>query len=73
MENYIVRIYRRDPNDPRNVLGILESVELETRQSFSTIGALQSLLVPCATPDAQGVLHPNTDPKVPLPRRSHAK
>ncbi len=46
MENYIVRIYRRDANDPEKVTGMLESVEYETRQSFHSINALQALLTP---------------------------
>ncbi|HHJ16141.1 MAG TPA: hypothetical protein ENJ80_05525 [Gammaproteobacteria bacterium] len=44
MENYIVRIYRRDENDPEKVTGMLESVEYETRESFHSINALQALL-----------------------------
>jgi len=48
MENYIVRIYRRDENDPEKVTGMLESVEYETRQSFHSIDALQALLTPHA-------------------------
>ncbi len=48
MENYIVRIYRRDEDDPEKVTGMLESVEYETRQSFHSINALQALLTPCS-------------------------
>lgn len=44
MENYIVRIYRRDEDDPEKVTGMLESVEHETRESFHSINALQALL-----------------------------
>ena len=45
MENYIVRIYRRDHDDPEQVTGILESVEQETRQTFHTLQTLHSFLV----------------------------
>ena len=44
MENYIVRIYRRDEHDPCKVTGVLESVEQETRQTFFTLNTLGSLL-----------------------------
>jgi hypothetical protein len=44
MENYIVRIYRRDEQDPNNIVGTLESVEQQTRQSFKNMNALKRLL-----------------------------
>ncbi|GMQ84052.1 MAG: hypothetical protein BMS9Abin06_0804 [Gammaproteobacteria bacterium] len=44
MENYIVRIYRRDRTDPRKVIGVLESVERETQQSFADLNTLSTLL-----------------------------
>lgn len=51
MENYIVRIYRRDRDNPGQVTGILESVEQETRQTFHTLDTLHSFLVDApATP-----------------------
>ncbi len=51
MENYIVRIYRRDCSDPEKVTGMLESVEKETRQPFHSIDALRSLLSAAPAPD----------------------
>lgn len=50
MENYIVRIYRRDCSNPEKVTGMLESVEQETRQPFHSIGALQLLLSAAPAP-----------------------
>lgn len=44
MENYVVRIYRRDPSDPRKVAGVFESVECQTENSFTHLSALLSLL-----------------------------
>ena len=44
MENYIVRIYRRDAVDPRKVVGIFECVEEETVDSFTHLNGLVSLL-----------------------------
>jgi len=44
MENYIVRIYRRDRTDPQSVNGVLESVERETQQAFADLVTLNTLL-----------------------------
>lgn len=44
MENYIVRIYRRDAADPSKIAGVFESVEQETENTFSNLGSLMSLL-----------------------------
>jgi len=44
MENYIVRIYRRDASDPHKVAGVFESVEQETENTFTNLNSLVSLL-----------------------------
>jgi len=44
MENYIVRIYRRDDSDPDAVMGVVESVEDDRQQTFDSIEQLSSLL-----------------------------
>lgn len=44
MENYIVRIYRRDASDPNKVAGVFESVEQETENTFTSLKSLFSLL-----------------------------
>jgi len=44
MENYIVRIYGRDPSDSDRVTGMLASVEQETRRPFHSLDALRSML-----------------------------
>lgn len=50
MENYIVRIYARDQDDPGKVTGTLESVESETLQAFQSLDALPELLNPDTEP-----------------------
>ena len=62
MENYIVRIYGRDPGDSDRVTGMLESVEQETRRPFHSLDALRSMLDAPAAAERQ-----NTDP-VSIPR-----
>ncbi len=44
MENYIVRIYRRDSADPTKVAGVFESVEQETENTFTNLNSLVELL-----------------------------
>lgn len=46
MENYIVRIYRRDETDPDKVAGTFESVESENRKAFTSLSSLIDLLTP---------------------------
>lgn len=46
MENYIVRIYRRDETDPDKLAGVFESVENETRNTFTSLNSLIDLLAP---------------------------
>jgi hypothetical protein len=51
MENYIVRIYRRDAVDPGKIAGVFESVEQETEKNFTSLDSLMSLLA--SKPPAQ--------------------
>lgn len=44
MKNYIIRIYRQDESDDNQVVGIVESVETETKNSFSSMDELVKLL-----------------------------
>jgi hypothetical protein len=53
MENYVVRIYRRDASDPHKVAGVFESVEQETENTFTHLSSLLSLLATDRT-DQQG-------------------
>ena len=44
MENYIVRIYRRDDCQKDSLVGLVESVETSEIQSFSTYRELTAIL-----------------------------
>lgn len=44
MENYIVRIYRRDHDKPVEIAGIVELVEAEKKQSFKNMDELSQIL-----------------------------
>ncbi len=45
MDNYIVRIYRRDPRHPERLVGVVENVERESQQRFHTVHELLAILV----------------------------
>ncbi len=64
MENYIVRIYRRDETDPHKVAGVFESVEQETENSFTHLSSLVSLLA-TECPDREMV---DEEPLIASPR-----
>jgi hypothetical protein len=51
MENYIVRIYRRDATDPHKVAGVFESVEQESQNTFTHLSSLVSLLATAPSED----------------------
>ena len=44
MENYIVRIYRRDADDPGSVVGTVECVETRMNKPFHGLKRLGDLL-----------------------------
>jgi hypothetical protein len=44
MENFIVRIYRRDECEPDGVTGLVETVETGEIQPFSTLSELATFL-----------------------------
>ncbi|MBI5193677.1 MAG: hypothetical protein HZA08_09590 [Nitrospirae bacterium] len=44
VDNYIVRIYRRDEEDIRKVVGIVEHVGAEEKQAFHSMDELCGIL-----------------------------
>ena len=44
MDSYIVRLYRRDNENPENLVGLVETVGAEARQSFHTVNELVAIL-----------------------------
>lgn len=43
-ESYLVRIYRRDEQDPRRVAGLVEMIERERTESFKSADDLMRIL-----------------------------
>lgn len=49
MESYVVRIYRRDPKEPRRLVGVVEQAGAEGEQAFRDLDELLALLTPKRT------------------------
>jgi hypothetical protein len=47
METYIIRIYRRDPDDPVKIAGLVETVGEDEEKVFTSLDELCNTLVPC--------------------------
>ena len=46
MKDYLVKIYRREKNDPRRLVGVAEEVGVEGNKAFSNLDELWSILNP---------------------------
>jgi hypothetical protein len=44
LQNYVLRIYRREKNDPRILVGVVEEVGVEGNKAFSNADELWSIL-----------------------------
>ncbi len=44
MDNYIVRIYRREKDDPRMLVGLVEKVGVDGKRAFSNLDELWQIL-----------------------------
>ena len=44
MENYIVRLYRRDDANPENLVGLIETVGADKTRPFHTVSELVAIL-----------------------------
>jgi hypothetical protein len=45
METYVVRVYRRDPARPAEIVGVVEQVGAEHTERFSNVGELSAILI----------------------------
>ena len=46
MQNYVLRIYRREKRDPRILVGVVEEVGVEGNKAFRSLDELWSILNP---------------------------
>ncbi len=54
METYIVRVYRRDPAQPGEIVGIVEQVGAEHTLRFSNVEELRAILTAQGKHQPQG-------------------
>lgn len=73
MENYIVRIYRRDDNDSENVVGMLENVETQQQQLFHNLVTLTKLLTGRSGGNAGSTQPDDSSPLSPLHQVTNTK
>jgi hypothetical protein len=60
MENYIIRIYRRDPTDPLKPVGMVEVVETSETRAFTQASELVDIICSAgasAAPDSINKSH----------------
>ena len=46
LDNYIIRIYRRDKSNPRFLVGTVEEIGSRVKKGFTTFEELREILVP---------------------------
>jgi hypothetical protein len=63
MDSYVVRIYRRDINHPKNLVGLVEFVEGKQERAFTNFAELWAILEPQAGPYPEGEKNAQTDRK----------
>jgi len=54
LKDYVLRIYRREKNDPRILVGVVEEVGIKERKVFSNLDELWSILNPSEPETAKG-------------------
>ncbi len=52
VDDYIVRIKRREPPDAGDIIGLVEVVETQTRHPFHSFEELRRILADCPTPSS---------------------
>ena len=54
LDNYVIRIYRRDKSDPRLMVGIVEEAGSRKKRGFNTFEELREILL---TPTGRYIRH----------------
>lgn len=69
MESYVIRIYRRDEQNPHNIIGLVEDIGLEAKTPFHNVEELIHILIGKYTESKQGGMRKNNRLKLRLPVR----
>jgi len=55
MDSYLIRIYRRDKNNPEAIIGIIEEIGADKQESFGNLSELTTIISnPCVAKAMQG-------------------
>ncbi len=54
MDSYVIRIYRRNIEDPRQVVGLVEIISSQEQRSFRTFDELREILNPMMKRQSKG-------------------
>ena len=46
MESYLIRIYRREKNNPESIVGIIEEIGTKEKHSFKNLSELSKIICP---------------------------
>lgn len=65
MDNYVIRVYRRDVDDPSKMVGEVEQVEDNTTEAFQDVSELFRILV-----DPKG--DPESGTALPVPKNKNS-
>ena len=57
LKDYLIRIHRREENDPRILVGVVEEVGVEGNKAFSNLAELWSILNPSKAETAKTKKH----------------
>jgi hypothetical protein len=55
LKDYVLRIYRREKNDPQIVVGVVEEIGVEGNKAFTNLDELWSILNSSKTETAKAV------------------
>ncbi len=55
MESYVIRIYRRDEQNPQGIIGLVEDIGLEAKTPFHNVEELIHILIGKYTESKQGL------------------
>jgi len=74
LKDYVVKIYRREKNDPRILIGVVEEVGVEGNKAFSNLDELWSILNPSKAETAK-TKKPNkpNEPNEPFKHRNQGE
>ena len=57
MESYLIRIYRREKDNPERIVGIIEEIDTKEKHSFKNMSELGKIICPAMEKTGQKGKH----------------